>query len=205
MSHKLDGHMKRRYDILMILTLTGASGAGKTTISERLISLSPTVRFLISYTTRAARPSDLPGEFAYLSNSDFDRMKEDGAFLWTAQVADTRHGTAERSLKEAFDDENTISIMILVPEVLTTLYAFADRIGKRASLRSVLIRTPDESVLRARMRKRGDEDEKIDARIVATLTYEARARETGIDFIEIENEGAVENAAQNIKNALNLK
>jgi guanylate kinase len=186
----------------MILTLTGASGAGKTTIAEQLIAELPNAHFLTSYTTRAARPSDLPGEYLYLSNDDFDRMDEQGDFLWTAQVADTRHGTAKQSLQRALDDRGAISIMILVPEVLTRLYAFAEELGKRASIRSILIHTPSEDVLRARMRERGDEDEKINARIEATIAYETKARETGINFIEIENEGSIENAVQKITDAL---
>ena len=128
-------------------------------------------------------------------------MDEQGDFLWTAQVADTRHGTAKQSLQRALDDRDAISIMILVPEVLTRLYAFAEELGKRASIRSILIRTPSEESV-ARMRERGDENEKIDARIEATIAYETKARETGIEFIEIENEGNVENAVQKITDAL---
>ncbi len=194
--------MKRRYDIRMILTLTGASGAGKTTIAERLITELPNAHFLTSCTTRAARPSDLPGEYLYLSNDDFDRMDEQGDFLWTAQVADTRHGTAKQSLQCALDDKDAISIMILVPEVLTRLYAFAEELGKRVSIRSILIRTPSEDILRTRMRERGDENEKINARITATIAYETKARETGINFIEIENEGSIGGAVQKITDAL---
>ncbi len=186
----------------MILTLTGASGAGKTTIAERLIGTLAHARFLTSFTTRAARPNDLPREYAYLSNADFDRMRDNGEFLWTAEVADTRHGTAKASLQHALDDNRTISIMILVPEVMTKLYDFADQSGKRASIHSILVRTPSEDVLRARMRERGDEEAKIDGRIKATLDYEAKARATGIGFIEIGNDGNVEEAVQAILNVI---
>lgn len=48
------------------------------------------------------------------------------------------------------------------------------------------------------MRERGDEEAKIEARINATLDYEANARATGIDFVEIWNDGKVEEAVQMI-------
>ena len=187
----------------MILTLTGASGAGKTTIAERLIATLPDAHFLTSYTTRAVRPSDLPGEYVYLSDDTFDAMETRGDFLWTARVADTRHGTTKSSLQMALDDNASISIMILVPEVMTKLYEFADALGRRASVRSILVCTPSEQLLRARMRDRGDEDAKIDARIAATLDYEANACATGIGFIEITNEGDVDEAVRAIADAIN--
>jgi len=187
----------------MILTLTGASGAGKTTIAERLIATMPDAHFLTSFTTRAARPSDLPGEYDYLSNDAFDNMEARGEFLWTARVADTRHGTTRSSLQAALDNETSISIMILVPEVLTKLCDFAGAIGKRDAIRPVLITTPPEGILRARMRERGDEDAKIEARIAATLDYEAKAKATGITFIEIANEGDANEAVRMITDANN--
>jgi guanylate kinase len=172
----------------MILTLTGASGAGKTTIAERLIETLPHARFLLSSTTRLPRPSDLPGEYEYLDHETFQKLRDDGRFAWTAAVGSTSHGTRHDLLRAALENPSTISIMILVPEVLQKLYAFAEEIGKRDAIVSFLVRTLPEPVLRARMHERGDVDAQIDERIVATLAYETSARATGVSFIEISND-----------------
>ena len=186
----------------MILTLTGASGAGKTTIAKRLIEALPNTQFLLSSTTRAPRPSDLPGEYEYLDQAAFDRCREDGSFEWTARVGSTSHGTRSDHLRDALLNPSAISIMILVPEVLKQLYAYADRIGKRDAIRSFLILTLPESILRARMHERGDVDAQIDERIIATRSYETTARETGVTFFEIRNDREIEETMREVLQAL---
>jgi guanylate kinase len=182
----------------MILTLTGASGAGKTTIAERLIADLPDARFLMSYTTRTPRPNDLPGEYAYLSIAEFDKMNAPGEFLWMANVGKTRYGTSKTALREALEDHQSVSLMILVPEVMKPLFDFAASISQQEAIRPILVLTPPEEILRARMRARGDDDTEIDGRIAATLDFERKARETGIDFIEIGNERGIDDAVREI-------
>jgi guanylate kinase len=186
----------------MILTLTGASGAGKTTIAKRLIETLPQTRFLLSSTTRSSRPSDLPGEYEYLDHKTFDQLRADGHFAWTAAVGTTSHGTRHNLLRDALENPTTISIMILVPEVLQKLYAFAEEIGKRDAIVSFLVRTLPEPILRARMHERGDVDAQIDERIIATLAYETSARATGISFFEISNAGTIEETMREVLGAL---
>lgn len=61
----------------MILTLTGASGAGKTTIARILLKELPLdVMMVPSYTTRKPRESDIEGECKYVSELRFGFLKK---------------------------------------------------------------------------------------------------------------------------------
>lgn len=182
----------------MIITLTGASGSGKTAIAKELFSRLPNAEPLISYTTRAARPSDLPGDFAYLDQQTFDRMRDDGSFVWTAAVADTRYGTTKESLHAALMDHKEFRIMILVPSALPHLYAYADEIGMRDQIRSFVISVPSEETLRSRMTARGDAPADIEKRITACATFEKDARVSEIPFLWIDNSGELSDAVDEI-------
>lgn len=182
----------------MIITLTGASGSGKTTIAKELIARISNTKPLVSYTTRAPRPSDLPGDFTYLDHDAFDRIRDEGKFLWTAQVGDTYYGTTKESLHDALHEDAATRIMILVPDVLPKLYAFAEGMEKRDTIKSFFIHVADEAVLRARMLKRGDMPESAEKRITACRDYEEEAKATGINFIRVDNSGELETSVENV-------
>jgi len=173
----------------MIITLTGPSGSGKTTIAKALIARGHNVRMLTSPTTRAPRATDIKNEYEYVSEAAFHRLLGQDAFLWTAEITGVWHGTTELSLHRALTDDNTTWIMILVPDVLPKLYAFAEGMGKRDTITSFFIHVADEAVLRARMLERGDAPEKADARIKACRDYEQEANESGVDYIRVDNSG----------------
>ncbi|MBD3251876.1 hypothetical protein GF380_05515 [Candidatus Uhrbacteria bacterium] len=79
----------------MIVTFTGASGSGKTTIANAILERVPSAQLLTSNTTRNPRPTALPRVDSYLDRERFEQMEADGHFLWTAGLAETRSGRAE--------------------------------------------------------------------------------------------------------------
>ena len=170
----------------MIVTLTGASGTGKTTLAKRLLTKLNGARMLTSFTTRAARPSDLPGEYEYLSREALERMRADGRFQWTTDLSGTSYGTTTESLRTALEDDGSASIMILVPETLPKLYAFADSLGKRDCIRSFFLLSPPTDVLRERMVSRGDDAASIERRLADCAEWEhvARVSDVPYDYIE---------------------
>jgi guanylate kinase len=186
----------------MIITLTGASGSGKTTIAKTILSLIPNAKLLTSYTTRRLRTSDLPNEYAYLDSDVFHRMKNRGDFLWTAEITDVRHGTTKRSVDYALEDQTTIWIMILVPDVLLQLRAFAEGYGKFDEITSFFILVPNEETLRSRMAARGDNPESAEARLDACREYERDARTSRFKFFWIDNSGELNAAVDEIVDRL---
>ena len=66
----------------LLLILSSPSGAGKTTLTRRLMAWDPTIKFSISATTRAPRPGDEDGrEYYFRSRQDFETMVETGQML----------------------------------------------------------------------------------------------------------------------------
>jgi len=62
----------------------------------------PRIQFSVSYTTRAARPKEIPGrDYHFVSLQRFQEMVANGEFLEHAKVFDNCYGTAVHTVEEA--------------------------------------------------------------------------------------------------------
>ena len=62
----------------------------------------PRIQFSVSYTTRAARPNEIPGrDYHFVSLERFQEMVANDEFLEHAKVFDNRYGTGVRAVQEA--------------------------------------------------------------------------------------------------------
>jgi len=77
-----------------MLVLSSPSGAGKTTLSRRLLDSDGHVAMSVSATTRAKRPNETEGrDYFFKSEADFQAMVAAGGFLEHAVVFGHRYGT----------------------------------------------------------------------------------------------------------------
>ena len=78
----------------LMLVLSSPSGAGKTTLSRRLLDCDPSVTMSISTTTRRPRSGEEEGkDYFFVSSSMFSQMADGGAFLEHALVFGNHYGT----------------------------------------------------------------------------------------------------------------
>ncbi|MBL4692604.1 MAG: guanylate kinase [Magnetovibrio sp.] len=78
----------------MMLVLSSPSGAGKTTISRKLLERDDNLKMSISATTRAPRPGEVDGEdYIFMSDEKFADMVNKNEFLEYATVFDNSYGT----------------------------------------------------------------------------------------------------------------
>ena len=78
----------------LMLTLSSPSGAGKTSLSRRLVADHAALDLSVSCTTRDPRPGEQEGrEYVFVTRGAFDAMVADDAFLEWAEVHDHRYGT----------------------------------------------------------------------------------------------------------------
>ncbi len=78
----------------LMLVLSSPSGAGKTTLSRRLMESDPDVTMSVSATTRPPRQGEVEGkDYFFVSSSMFTCMVEGGAFLEHAPVFGNHYGT----------------------------------------------------------------------------------------------------------------
>ncbi len=77
-----------------ILVVTGPSGAGKGTLVAHLLQERPECVFSVSATTRPRRSTEVDGrEYQFLGREEFERRREAGYFLETAEVHGNLYGT----------------------------------------------------------------------------------------------------------------
>lgn len=169
---------------MAILTLTGPSGAGKTTIARRLLRHRHDMRLIVSLTTRKARTGDIEGEYRYgVSPAEFARLSREGAFLWSVSAHGNTYGTLRASVDDALRSPGW-SLMILIPDAVRKLVAASDG---RGVVRPFFIMAPGEDALAARMRKRGDDEGSIASRMADCRTWEFQARDSGLGYTFVPN------------------
>ena len=94
--------MTRRRGLLLILS--SPSGAGKTTLTRRLMGWDPSISFSISATTRAPRPGEQDGrEYYFRSRAAFEQMVETGDMLEHAEVFGNFYGSPKAPVQAAMD------------------------------------------------------------------------------------------------------
>jgi guanylate kinase len=77
-----------------ILVLSSPSGAGKTTLTRRLLETDPTLSLSVSVTTRPRRPNEIDGvHYHFIDRERFDRMVEQDELLEHATVFGQSYGT----------------------------------------------------------------------------------------------------------------
>jgi guanylate kinase len=84
----------------LMFILSSPSGAGKTTISRRLLEHDGHIRMSVSVTTRPMRPGEVDGrDYHFTSQAEFDRMVEGGHFMEWAHVFGHSYGTPKSHIK----------------------------------------------------------------------------------------------------------
>ena len=90
----------RRRGILFIVS--SPSGAGKSTISRKLLASDAGLEMSVSATTRPMRPGEADGvDYHFVDTSKFKEMVADGAFLEWAHVFGHRYGTPQTAVEKA--------------------------------------------------------------------------------------------------------
>ena len=71
----------------LMYVLSSPSGAGKTTLAERLLRGDPRLKLSVSATTRKPRPGEVDGEdYYFVAEKEFLRMRDNNEFLEWANV-----------------------------------------------------------------------------------------------------------------------
>jgi guanylate kinase len=135
-----------------LIVLSGPSGVGKDTVLVALRRLDPTLRYSVSYTTRAPRPGEVDGvSYSFIDEATFRRMADAGEFLEWAEVHGHRYGTSEARVREALDRGEDIVLKIDVQGAAWIRPRVAGAI-------LIFLLPPSEDELRRRLVTRDTED-----------------------------------------------
>jgi guanylate kinase len=93
----------------LMLVLSSPSGAGKTTLSRRLLEVDPAVQLSVSATTRPQRPAEIDGrDYHFIDRARFDEMIRNAELLEWAEVFGHRYGTPRAPVEEALARGNDV-------------------------------------------------------------------------------------------------
>ena len=93
----------------LMLVLSSPSGAGKTTMTKRLLATDPQISLSVSATTRKPRTGEIDGhDYQFVSQDQFDHMVRTGQFLEWATVFGNRYGTPRGPVETALSEGRDI-------------------------------------------------------------------------------------------------
>ena len=86
----------------LMLVLSSPSGAGKTTLSRKLLDEDNNVMLSVSVTTRKMRPGEKNGrDYDFIDRKQFDAMVDKDELLEWAEVFDNYYGTPKKPVIDA--------------------------------------------------------------------------------------------------------
>ncbi|MFC3050972.1 guanylate kinase [Kordiimonas pumila] len=146
----------------LMLVMSSPSGAGKTTLTRRLLADDTDVVMSISATTRPARPGEVNGQdYYFVSHERFHEMIETDELLEHAVVFDNRYGTPRGPVLEALQTGKDVIFDIDWQGTQQLMSS-----SRAIDLVRIFILPPSISALEKRLRTRGqDSDETVRKRM----------------------------------------
>jgi guanylate kinase len=158
------GGLKRRG---LMLALSSPSGAGKTTMTRKLLELDPDVTLSVSATTRGMRPGEEHGKHYYfVTVPEFQKMVAERELLEHTKYQDNYYGTPRAPVMKALEEGRDVLFDIDARGV-EQLAAFA-----RPDLVSVFILPPSLEEMENRLRTRATDSDEAIMRRLANAGYE---------------------------------
>ncbi|HMP89481.1 MAG TPA: guanylate kinase [Kiritimatiellia bacterium] len=154
----------------LLVVISAPSGTGKTTLCDRLISEFNTMKYSVSCTTRSPRDGEIDGvDYHFITEDEFNRKVQDGAFLEFAKVHGRMYGTLKNMVMDTLNSGCDVLMDIDVQgaaQIRNYLQQLENRDALKRAYLDVFIAPPSLDVLYARLKGRGkDSDEVIDRRM----------------------------------------
>jgi guanylate kinase len=151
----------------MMLVLSSPSGAGKTTLSRRLLASDSDFTMSISVTTRARREKEVEGEdYHFISEQEFLRLVREDRLLEHAVVFGHRYGTPRAAVEEALSHGHDVLFDID--------WQGTQQLKERAreDVVSIFILPPSRSELERRLKERAQDAPDVVAKRMAKANDE---------------------------------
>lgn len=151
----------------LMFVLSSPSGAGKTTLTRRLLGEDGDVEMSVSATTRSPRPGEVDGvDYFFMNTEDFGIMRNRQEFLESAKVFDNYYGTPQKPVEDALASGKDVLFDID--------WQGAQQLAQKAreDMVSVFILPPSTAELEKRLIKRAQDPAEVVARRMAKASEE---------------------------------
>lgn len=160
-----------RQTLAFPVVISGPSGAGKTTLVERMIDRDPLLQRSISTTTRPPRGGEVEGEaYFFVSREEFESLKKGRLAEW-AEVHDEYYGTPRDYLERELTKGMDVVLNIDVQGGAQVRKHFPNAV-------LIFILPPSFDELERRMRHRGADEAEIGKR----MTNARREIRSAVDY-----------------------
>ena len=165
----------------LLVVVSAPSGAGKTTLCERLLSEHGDFVYSVSCTTRPPRGAEVNGrDYHFLTPLEFECRLADGEFLEHASVHGYRYGTLVSTVRQGLAAGRHVLMDIDVQgarQIRAHIEGLPPDDPMRRGFVDIFIAPPSIDVLRQRLEARGEDDAETIARRVANAEREMADRE----------------------------
>jgi guanylate kinase len=151
----------------MMFVLSSPSGAGKTTITRRMLEVDSEITLSISVTTRARRSNEIDGrDYHFITPAQFNEMVKRDEFLEHATVFDHHYGTPKHYVNDCLTQGKDV-----VFDIDWQGTRQLSRVS-RGDLVSVFILPPSMAELERRLRTRAQDNDEVVTRRMAKAASE---------------------------------
>ena len=140
----------------MMFILSSPSGAGKTTLTKKIVKNNKNFKISISYTTRKPRPNEVNGkDYHFIKKDEFNNLVKKNNFFEYAKIFDNYYGTHKETVLKLISNGNDVLFDIdwQGTQQLKKI--------KNLSLVTIFILPPNIKVLRERLLNRHKGQEEI--------------------------------------------
>lgn len=147
------------------IMITGTSGAGKSSIARKLCEKYDMFQIVQSTTTRKPRRDNHIGEYQYVGEEEFGRLRSERRLLIKGTYRGQYYGTTYDAF-QCIVDSNRIPLLVLTPkyvnEYIEKSKSSSDQKenGRGLTFLTVFLDAPD-SILNKRLAHRGEKVDKI--------------------------------------------
>lgn len=166
----------------LLFVLSSPSGAGKSTISRKLLAAEDGLTMSVSATTRPRRPGEVDGvDYHFVDLPTFRQMVADNQFLEWAHVFDNRYGTPRAPVEDMLNAGHDV-LFDIDWQGAQQLHQIAG-----GDVVRVFILPPSMIELEARLRgRRTDSDDVIDRRM--SRAHSEIAHWDGYDYVLVNDD-----------------
>lgn len=149
-----------------LFVISGPSGVGKGTVVAEVMKRLPNLQRVVTYTTRQPRQGERPGkDYYFVTREEFERLKEQGAFLEWAEVYGNFYGSPKREVERLLSEGHDVVLVLDVQGALAVKKQLPEAI-------LIFLQPPSLEELRHRLESRGTDPPEAIERRIAKASWE---------------------------------